>query len=160
MASFVGSIMSRSNQITMIAIACLLALGCNSPTDRSDRPDQPHQFLGIAEDEASNEGPIGLIGGQTIRVSNVSKVQEVPFSEYKRAIDHSRLLRRNNSMALFIGRSRKNEMSHLKTQPHGSLSWRDTSPELNDSELELSAVPIPYEPSDPLKSPVSQDFES
>ncbi len=61
-------------------------------TDRSDRPDQPHKFLGIAEDEASSEGPIGLIGGQAIRVSNVSKVQVVPFSEYKRAIDDSRVV--------------------------------------------------------------------
>ncbi len=84
--------MSRSNQLTMIAIACVLALGCNRPTDRSDRPDQPHKFLGIPEDETSNEGPVGLIGGQAIRVSNVSKVRVVPFSEYKRAIDDSRVV--------------------------------------------------------------------
>lgn len=84
--------MSWSNQLKMIAIACVLALGCNRPTARSDRPDQPHKFLGIAEDETPNKGPIGLIGAQAIRVSKVSKVHLVPFSEYKRAIDDSRVV--------------------------------------------------------------------
>lgn len=48
--------------------------------------------MGIAEDEASNEGPVGLIGGKSIQVSNVSRVQEVPYSEYQKAIDSSKVV--------------------------------------------------------------------
>lgn len=35
---------------------------------------------------------MGLIGGQSIRVSNVSAVQEVPLAEYNRAMADSRIV--------------------------------------------------------------------
>lgn len=58
----------------------------------TSRAAQPYTFLGIAEDEQSNEGPVGLIGGKAIQVSNVSKVQEVPYAEYTRALESSRIV--------------------------------------------------------------------
>ncbi len=84
--------MSWFQQSVAITIVCVLAIGCNRPHDQSHSPSAPHKFLGIAEDETSNEGPVGLIGGQSIQVSNISKVQEVPFSEYKLAISASRVV--------------------------------------------------------------------
>lgn len=74
------------------SIACLLSSGCGHQTEQPPRINQPYKFLGIAEDESSNEGPVGLIGGQSIRVSNVSAVQEVPLAEYNRALADSRIV--------------------------------------------------------------------
>lgn len=84
--------MSRFPQAIQIMIVFVFVIGCNRPVDQSPRPSQPHVFLGIAENETSNEGPVGLVGGQAIQVSNVSTVQEVPYAEYKRAMDDSRVV--------------------------------------------------------------------
>lgn len=63
---------------------------CNRPHDQSHSPSAPHKFLGIAEDETSNEGPVGLIGGQSIQVSKIEG-HEVPFAD-KLAISASRVV--------------------------------------------------------------------
>lgn len=76
----------------IVAITCLLASGCSRPSGQPRLPSQKYKFLGVAEDETSTEGPVGLIGGRSIRVSNVSKVQEVPYLDYRRAKEGSRIV--------------------------------------------------------------------
>lgn len=73
----------------MIALACVLAIGCSRPFDEPQSSLQQHRFLGIPDNETSKEGAVGLIGGKSIQVSSISKVQEVPYSEYKRAVESS-----------------------------------------------------------------------
>lgn len=75
-----------------IALAWVLATGCSRPIEQPTSTVQQYKFLGFAEDETSGEGPVGLIGGRSIQVSNVSKVQEVPYSEYKRAAEESKVV--------------------------------------------------------------------
>lgn len=84
--------MDKFSRFTILAIAWLLAIGCDRPVTQSPRLTQAYDFLGIAEDETSNEGPVGLLEGQAIQVSNVSKVQEVPYSEYQRLKEGSKIV--------------------------------------------------------------------
>ncbi len=84
--------MSCYRQSVTIGLGCMLVLGCNRPIDQPQPSLQKYRFLGIHEDESSKEGPVGLIGGQAIQVSNISKVQEVPYSEYKRAVEDSKVV--------------------------------------------------------------------
>lgn len=71
----------------MLAL-CLLSCGCGEMNE----PASQHEFLGIAEDETSGEGPVGLIDGQPIRVNSVSKVREVSREDYLSAKAANRLV--------------------------------------------------------------------
>ncbi len=125
--------MSCYRQSLMIGLACTLVLGCNRPIDQPQPSLQKYRFLGIHEDESSKEGPVGLIGGQAIQVANISKVQEVPYSEYKRAVEDSKVVAQQNSMRdSFTGRLRSSEMCYSRTAPLGLLSWRDSNLGWND----------------------------
>lgn len=73
-------------------MACLIVTGCSRSTSQSEPPNNAYKFLGIADDETSNQGPVGLIGSQAIQVSDVSKVREVPYSDYKEATSDSKVV--------------------------------------------------------------------
>lgn len=77
---------------TMIAMFGVIAIGCSRNVTQSHPPAKPYTFLGIAENEESKEGPVGLLGGQSTQLSIVSKVLEVSYSEFKRAKEMSRVV--------------------------------------------------------------------
>lgn len=70
-----------------IAFAAIVA-GCGGSMQSSPT----YTFLGIAEDETANDGPVGLIDGQAIRVAAVSKVREVSLSDYHLAKSKSHII--------------------------------------------------------------------
>jgi hypothetical protein len=76
----------------VILILCLICISCRRPVEQAVGPAEPYKFLGLADDENSSEGPVGLIGGEAIQVSNVSKVQEAPYPDYLRAKMESKIL--------------------------------------------------------------------
>lgn len=87
--------MIRFSRTMTIAAVYFLITGCNRSGDDKPQPGSstpPHSFLGIADDQASDEGPVGLLNGESIRVSGVSKVQEMPYSNYKQAKNDSRIV--------------------------------------------------------------------
>lgn len=62
----------------------ILSFACFGCSSQSQNPE-PFRFLGLADDESSSEGPAGKIGGNVVQLPNVSKVSEVPYSEYRLA---------------------------------------------------------------------------
>ena len=66
-----------SRHIALLSL-CVLYSGCGDTNESST----PHMFLGLPDNESSGEGPAGLIDGESARISNVSKVQEVSRQEY------------------------------------------------------------------------------
>lgn len=75
-------------KLIVLCLASLFTVGCGD----FDRTEPPHMFLGVPENETSGEGPVGLINGESIRVHDVSEVQEVPYNNYLEAKKASRIV--------------------------------------------------------------------
>ncbi|MBL8869590.1 MAG: hypothetical protein JNK90_07330 [Planctomycetaceae bacterium] len=76
----------------LLILAGAVTVGC-SPSASSH---SPHVFLGVAEDETSGEGPVGLLNGEAIQVHTVSKVKEAAYEEYLRAKKDAKIVAEEN----------------------------------------------------------------
>jgi hypothetical protein len=66
----------------MRALACVLfASICGCATPGGDA----FVFLGIPENQTSDEGPVGLIGGAACQIKTVTAVSEAPYADYEEA---------------------------------------------------------------------------
>ena len=52
----------------------------------------PFKFLGLAEDQVSGEGPVGLINGVTLQVDTISRVKNATYQEFQRAKKAKRII--------------------------------------------------------------------
>lgn len=84
--------MSYPLRYALLILAGAVTVGC-SPSASSH---SPHVFLGVAEDETSGEGPVGLLNGEAIQVHTVSKVKEAAYEEYLRAKKDAKIVAEEN----------------------------------------------------------------
>lgn len=80
--------MSYRLSYALLILAGAMNVGC-SPSASSH---SPHVFLGVAEDETSGEGPVGLRNGEALQVHTVSKVEEAAYEEYLQAKNDAKIV--------------------------------------------------------------------